>query len=263
MLPLSDLTLCSLDNTALAIVSNREVIKSEHHPLSIQHLLYFEPYAGLDKDTLQCIHSERSTIKDEKISNSVIAHFADQVFTTRDSIRIFKEILNPPKASSACVSSSGSLRQELIHAFEIWRNNTEGTYRCLKETLDKYSIFTGKNILSLCGEEHTACTLSMFESTSISTGQLNIEHLKEVRDATWELRAKWNHLGLQLDITSGTLATFENDHCSTDDRFVALLKYWLSRPSPPATWTTLIEAIRSAPVGYDALANEIEIMLNE
>ena len=57
------------------------------------------------------------------------------------------------------------------------------------------------------------------------------------------------------------LQAIESDYSSTDDQFVALLNHWLSRPSPPATWIALIEAIKSQSVGYDAIANKIETML--
>ncbi len=41
----------------------------------------------------------------------------------------------------------GSPRQEVVQALETWRSETEGTYSCLRETLNKFSIFSGKNPL--------------------------------------------------------------------------------------------------------------------
>ncbi len=42
---------------------------------------------------------------------------------------------------------SVSPRQEVVQALETWRSETEGTYSCLRETLNKYSVFTGRNPL--------------------------------------------------------------------------------------------------------------------
>ena len=139
----SELTLCSISNTALAITSRERHVISEYQSLPLKNLLKFEPYAHLDQDTLQCIHSEKNVMKDEKISNAFISNFADQVCDS-DHISVYIAILNPSQARK---SLSACHRQELIDTFDSWRNETEGTYSCLRKTLNKYSIFTGRNPL--------------------------------------------------------------------------------------------------------------------
>ena len=141
--PSSELTLCSISNTALAITSSKKDVMSEYQSLPLKHLLKFEPYAHLDQDTLQCIHSEKNVMKNEKISNTFISHFTSQIRSAED-IEMYTTLLQP-RSTPSTVSSS--LEQELIQALESWRNETEGTYSCLKETLDMYSIFTGRNPL--------------------------------------------------------------------------------------------------------------------
>ena len=43
-------------------------------------------------------------------------------------------------------------------------------------------------------------------ATKSLTGPLNVDkHLKIVREAVWELRARWQDLGFQLGIPMGTL----------------------------------------------------------
>ena len=135
----SSLTLFNINDLAAAIVARKEVVKSIHRALPIKCLLQFEPYAHLDQDTLQGIHCEK-VLKDEKISNTFIFHFTSQIRSAED-IDIYTAILQPP---SKILSRP---KQELIQAFESWRNETEGTYSCLRETLNKYSIFTGRNPL--------------------------------------------------------------------------------------------------------------------
>ena len=58
-LKVSELDLCSITDTALTVVSNKEDVKIGSQSHTLKHLLSFEPYAGLDQDTLQCIFSEK------------------------------------------------------------------------------------------------------------------------------------------------------------------------------------------------------------
>ena len=139
----SGLTLFNIEHLAAAVVAKKEVVKSVHLALPIKHVLQFEPYASLDQDTLQCIHSDKNEFKDEKISNAFISHYANQV----TDFDLNNAIFTAARASSTRKSFSVSPRQELIRTLDTWRNETEGTYSCLRETLNKYSIFTGRNLL--------------------------------------------------------------------------------------------------------------------
>ena len=47
---------------------------------------------------------------------------------------------------------------------------------------------------------------SVLPPTHTSTGALLVDkHLKIVREVTWDARAKWNDLGLELKVSDGTL----------------------------------------------------------
>ena len=146
--PAASLTLCSISNIALAVALSKDDVKGERRSLALSQLLQFEPYASLDQDTLQCVFSEKNAKKNDKVSNPFIFHFSNQV---ADSERISmyltilhnEQSLSTPRAST----KSDSPRQELVHTLETWRDKTEGTYSCLRETLNKYSIFTGRNPL--------------------------------------------------------------------------------------------------------------------
>ena len=143
----SDLTLFGIKDFAKAIIAVKDVVKSTHRAVSIKHVLRFEPYAGLDQDTLLCIHSDKNVKKDKKVSNSFISHFADQV-ADLDLRDFYVAILNSSfQASVHKKSLPDSFRQNLLQAFSTWRNQTEGTYSCLRKTLNKYSIFTERNPL--------------------------------------------------------------------------------------------------------------------
>ena len=148
----SDLTLVSIKDLAAAVSSGKQVVKSTCQvAFSLEHLLQFEPYAYLDQNTLQCIHSEKNKAKDKKVSEGFISHFASQIAKQESddlncvakSNCLYSGILNPAGTSKL----KGSLRQELIHSFAIWRSETEGTYNYMRQTLNKYSVFSGRNPL--------------------------------------------------------------------------------------------------------------------
>ena len=69
--PTSELTLFGIKDVAVAITSERDVVKSVHRALTFQSLLHFEPYACLDLKTLQCIHSGKNETKSKKISTGI------------------------------------------------------------------------------------------------------------------------------------------------------------------------------------------------
>ncbi len=76
----SDLPRVNINDIAAAVSFNRRMIKSTHQVgLTFEHLLQFEPYAGLDQTTIQCIHSNKNAKKDEKISEAFVSHLASQI----------------------------------------------------------------------------------------------------------------------------------------------------------------------------------------
>ncbi len=151
----SDLPLVNIKDIAAAVSSNRSTIKSTQQVgLTFKHLLQFEPYAALDQTTIQCIHSNKNAKKDEKISRALIYHFAELVANSDNenpdqvarNSRMFRRILSQSQVLVVNIQSV-SPRQEVVQALETWRSETEGTYSCLRETLNKYSVFTGRNPL--------------------------------------------------------------------------------------------------------------------
>ena len=137
------LTLFSISDIASAVAHKKEDVRGDCQSQALSQLLQFEPYAGLDQDTIQCIRSENN---DDKIAHAFISYFADQV-TDSDRIQMYTSILRHDRLPGAQASSSDSSKQEFIYTLKAWRDKTEGTYSCLRETLDEYSIFTGRNPL--------------------------------------------------------------------------------------------------------------------
>ena len=143
--PSSELTLFSVRDLAVAVISQKEAVKSVHRALSLRRLLQFEPYAGLDLNTLHCIHSDKNVGKYGRISNIFISHFVRQI-SDPNNILMYRRILSQSRALVVNIQSV-SPRQEVVQALMTWRSETEGTYSCLRETLNEYSVFIGRNPL--------------------------------------------------------------------------------------------------------------------
>ena len=151
----SDLPLVDIKDIATAVSSNKSAIKStQQDGLTFEHLLHFEPYAGLDKTIIQCIHSNKNVKKDKKISGHFISHFAEIVANSENenpdliarNSRMFRRILSQSQALVVNIQPV-TPRQEVVQALETWRSETEGSYSCLRETLNEYSIFSRRNPL--------------------------------------------------------------------------------------------------------------------
>ncbi|XP_064388252.1 uncharacterized protein LOC135336416 isoform X2 [Halichondria panicea] len=114
------------------------------------------------------------------------------------------------------------------------------------------------------------------ESSIPSQGQQNVfvqkeplsvdQHLKVVRETTWEARAKWKCLGEQLGvITMEKLEEIQYNHHNHHDVagacLTGMLEHWLTQTDPPPSWSALIEALRSRALGQGDIANEIEIRI--
>ena len=84
-----------------------------------------------------------------------------------------------------------------------------------------------------------------------------MKDLRKVQRATWETRAKWYNIGLELEIDPGTLDTIKNDNDNSDDRFRAMLATWLKMVQPKPTLAALAEALQSPTVGFGHIAEQV------
>ena len=67
------------------------------------------------------------------------------------------------------------------------------------------------------------------------------------------MRAKWRQIGIELDVTSGTLNAIEK---ITSEQLERLLIDWIN--TGKATWRELVTALYSVPVGETQLARKLE-----
>ena len=118
------------DHSPLFVVSATQTIL-------LDHLIIFEPYAEIGLSLLRNLHSYQNddvnklSDQDLEILSLKLSKKANII-----CIQIFKE-------SQTLSSPPG----ELLILLKEWRDGCEGTYKCLKEKLDQYSIFAGRNLL--------------------------------------------------------------------------------------------------------------------
>ena len=75
--------------------------------------------------------------------------------------------------------------------------------------------------------------------------------MREVLDWTWDYRASWKILGIELDMNTGTLdAIGKNNHHKVEDCLVELLTKWLR--GGKATRSAMIKVLQSRKVTAEA-----------
>ena len=89
---------------------------------------------------------------------------------------------------------------------------------------------------------------------------MNIRDLRLVRIKLWEARTKWMSIGVELGLTYVTLEEIEQqtNHSDPGECFTKLLARWLESSDPPATWSTMLDALRSPTINLTHLANSTE-----
>ena len=95
-----------------------------------------------------------------------------------------------------------------------------------------------------------------------STAHLSLQNPPKISDLLNKVAAevlnKWEILGLQLELEYVQLETISNKHQDNSLRFAGVFELWQKRGSPPYTWATIIDALRTKIVGEVQLAYELE-----
>ena len=87
---------------------------------------------------------------------------------------------------------------------------------------------------------------------------MTIDDLKDVKDAIWDARSKWNDIGLQLSIRKPDLDAIHEDCRDVQQCLTEMLTLWLKRANPPPTWESMANALKQPSVEWQQLAEEIE-----
>ena len=111
-------------------------------------LLYFEPYAGMDRPTLDELFKEENKIiaKDDFLYDVA----KDMHKNTEYVIELFKPC--PIRLANLMDRAPPGDVHKLVRIFQLWReeNDDNGTIYNLRQKFDQFSIFAGRNPLELC-----------------------------------------------------------------------------------------------------------------
>ena len=87
---------------------------------------------------------------------------------------------------------------------------------------------------------------------------MKIKDLRTVQTKLWEARNKWFNIGLELGLTYNVLVEIRDRHRGDPSEcFTHLLARWLQSSDPPATWSSILEALRSPTINLAELANSM------
>ena len=144
------------------------VVGSNGKPTKLEDVLLFEPYHCLGEENIGELFDEQDPAFSEVVSVSFLRKLAD--FTSKRANQ-FAEIFT---TSGRRVCSSPSMEQVLRQ----WRDNSQGTRKCLRDTLDQFSVFAGRNLMV---SEFMMCVsreLGLWYVTFYNSNWLVLNHLE-------------------------------------------------------------------------------------
>ena len=146
----SELTLFPLSAVAKSVVAGKSsVVSMSVKSLSLESLLLFEPYADLGEPILRNLfdYQEPSPKVTQSDLMDIGTQFLKRIENRRDLIlELFPmdRYLLAERMTNAGVRSP---EYEIVRVLLHWREGCEGTYQCLREKLDQFSAFAGRNPL--------------------------------------------------------------------------------------------------------------------
>ena len=151
----------TLANVTHSITRHEEgVITSDNTTIELHHLLHFEPYMYFSTECLfdlYSTHSQSHTLTQEFIESAITSIGSAQNFC--NVFNYFCTILNVSQLKIESISAHRY--HQILGMFQAWQEKTEGTFQCLREHMDKYSVFSGRNIL--VSLKHYFTSLNLFE----------------------------------------------------------------------------------------------------
>ena len=139
--PFPELTLVSCTKIAKAVADSKPAARNTKRDLVVlQPLLHFEPYTLIEATILQKLFDRHSPAYTQVMSD----HFLNQIAKSTHVHHVSRSLtqvlcpLEPPLSDSI---------QETIRILRLWRSQSSGTYQALREELDKFSVFAGRNPL--------------------------------------------------------------------------------------------------------------------
>ena len=85
-----------------------------------------------------------------------------------------------------------------------------------------------------------------------------VPDFKDVFGALQGKAAKWDLIGIALNLSADDLAIIRADSIGVEQCLIGALTKWSKRAHPPPTWKVVIEALNTRQVGEAALAKKLE-----
>ena len=148
--PISQLPLFSIKKVSSVVaegVVSGAVRTATGKPVSLDSLLSFEPYADLGEAILRELFDESGPNYKKKLSNLFIYKIAERISKKKEMV---KELFKPNATQLAERMSNAAFvndEHEIIRILDIWKDTNDRTYQCLREMLDQFSVFGGRNPL--------------------------------------------------------------------------------------------------------------------
>ena len=134
--------LISIREVSRAVVEGEPgAIGSNNGPIDLKELLLVEPYANLKADILQQLFNGETKV----VSDKFLLAIAELIDYKKG---LFIDMLKPSRAQLAdkIRQALGGDIEEFVCVLQCWRGDS-GTYQSLRETLDQFSVFAGRNPL--------------------------------------------------------------------------------------------------------------------
>ena len=135
--------LINIREVSTAIVEGEDcVVSAGGCSIDLNKLLLFEPYTSLGTDILQQLFSGETK---KIVSDRFLYAIADRIYHKKD---IFIAVLHLSRAhlSEKIRKALNGDIEEFVCVLQCWRGDS-GTYQSLRETLDQFSVFAGRNPL--------------------------------------------------------------------------------------------------------------------
>ena len=122
------------------------IITSYNTTMELHRLLHFEPYMYFSTECLfdlYSTHPQPHTLTQQFIESAI-----SSIGSARNFCIIFSYFCTMLNVSQLKIESNSSHPyQQMLEMFQAWQEKTQGTFQCLREHMDKYSVFSGRNIL--------------------------------------------------------------------------------------------------------------------
>ena len=135
----SELNICTLQDLATAVVSDcvQPSVVVQCDPIPAEIFLSFEPYLEMKLSTIQDLWDENN--EKEVISDSFLLRFSRQA---TEKLISFVEVF-----AKHSESDTRADHDQLYQCLLRWRDSDQKTYKDLREKIDQYSVFAGRNVL--------------------------------------------------------------------------------------------------------------------